>query len=126
MKIAKKNIFFQDEDFTLIHGDSFEVLKKIPPESIDVIFADPPYFLSNGGISVQSGKMVTVNKADWDMGMTTEKKLQYNRKWIRLCRDVLKDDGTIWISGTFHNIYFVGVALELEGFNIINNVTWQK
>ena len=75
---------------------------------------------------VQSGKMVSVNKAAWDIGMKTEEKLKYNRRWIKECKRVLKDDGTIWISGTMHNIYYVGVALELEGFSIINNVTWQK
>jgi len=126
LKVPKKSIYFKDEEFQLLHGDSFKLLKKFPEKSVDMIFADPPYFLSNGGITVKSGKMVSVNKADWDMGMTTEERLDYNRKWIRLCREVLKDDGTIWISGTFHNIYFTGVALELEGFNIINNVTWQK
>lgn len=122
----KNNIYYSDNDFKLINGDSFNILKKMSEKSIDMIFADPPYFLSNGGISIQSGKMVSVNKAEWDEGMLTKDKLTYNRRWIKLCRKVLKDDGTIWISGTFHNIYYVGVALELEGFSIINNITWQK
>ncbi len=122
----KKNIYFNEEKFDLLLGDSFELLKKIEPKSIDMIFADPPYFLSNGGISVHSGKMVSVDKASWDKGMKKEDKLEYNRKWIKLCKEILKDDGTIWISGTLHNIYFVGVALELEGFSIINNITWRK
>jgi len=126
LNIPKKNLFFKENSFQLLLGDSFSLLKKIPEKSIDMIFADPPYFLSNGGISVQSGKMVSVNKATWDMGMKTEEKLKYNRRWIKECKRVLKDDGTIWISGTMHNIYYVGVALELEGFSIINNVTWQK
>ncbi|HHT82567.1 MAG TPA: site-specific DNA-methyltransferase [Acholeplasmataceae bacterium] len=126
LNIPKKNLFFKENSFQLLLGDSFSLLKKIPEKSIDMIFADPPYFLSNGGISVQSGKMVSVNKATWDMGMKTEDKLKYNRRWIKECKRVLKDDGTIWISGTMHNIYYVGVALELEGFSIINNVTWQK
>ena len=84
---------------------------------------DPPYFLSNGGVSCQAGKQVSVNKAPWDRTTkTTNEKLKYARKWINLCRKVLKDDGTIWISGTVHNIYTIGVALELEGFSIINNM----
>ncbi len=120
------NQYYKDNDFTLLRGDTFRILKRLEKQSVDVIFADPPYFLSNDGITVQSGKMVSVNKADWDKGMATEDKLDYNREWIRLCREVLKDDGTIWISGTMHNIYYVGVALELEGFSIINNITWQK
>ena len=126
LNIPKSRIYFQDNNFVLIHGDSFKLLKKIDKKSIDVIFADPPYFLSNGGITVHSGKMVSVIKAEWDKGLSPADKLEFNRKWIRLCKDVLKDSGTIWISGTMHNIYSVGVALELEGFNIINNITWRK
>lgn len=125
-KNYKGKYYYKDDKYSLIYGDSFRVLKRFPAKSIDMIFADPPYFLSNGGISVKSGRMVSVDKAEWDKGMPTEAKLSYNRKWLRLCRDVLKDDGTIWISGTFHNIYYVGVALELEGFSIINNITWRK
>jgi len=102
------------------------MLSLLPEKSVDMIFADPPYFLSNGGVSCSAGKQVSVNKGAWDKGLSPEKKLEYNRKWIALCRRVLKDDGTIWISGTFHNIYSIGVALELEGFSIINNITWQK
>jgi site-specific DNA-methyltransferase (adenine-specific) len=121
-----KNTFFSDGSFTLLHGDSFKLLRSIEKESIDMIFADPPYFLSNGGITVHSGKMVNVDKAEWDKGISTPEKLAYNRKWIKLCKSVLKKDGTIWITGTMHNIYYIGVALELEGFSIINNITWRK
>lgn len=126
IKIPKKRLIVDESNFRLVHGDSLKILKTIDEKSIDMIFADPPYFLSNGGITVQSGKMVSVNKAKWDMNMPLEEKLDYNREWIKECRRVLKDNGSIWISGTMHNIYFVGVALELEGFNIINNITWQK
>ena len=121
-----KNQYFNDGGFTLLQGDSFKLLRSVGKESIDMIFADPPYFLSNGGITVQSGKMVSVDKAEWDKGISTPEKLAYNRKWIKLCKNVLKKDGTIWISGTMHNIYYIGVALELEGFSIINNITWRK
>jgi site-specific DNA-methyltransferase (adenine-specific) len=124
--IPKKAIKINDDSFLLLLGDSFKLLKKIEPKSIDMVFADPPYFLSNDGISCQAGKMVSVNKGAWDKGMSPEDKLAYNRRWISLCREVLKDDGTIWISGTLHNIYSIGVALELEGFSIINNITWRK
>lgn len=128
MQQIKKNqeIYYKQRNINLIYGDSFEVLNNIKEKSIDMIFADPPYFLSNGGISVHSGKQVCVNKAKWDEGYNFEKKHDFNRNWIRLCRNVLKDDGTIWISGTMHNIYSVGVALEQEGFKIINNITWRK
>lgn len=124
--IKVRTCYYKDNNCILINDDSFIVLKKIAPKSIDMIFADPPYFLSNNGISCNSGKMVSVNKAEWDKGLSPIDKLSYNRKWIRLCRRVLKDDGTIWISGTLHNIYSIGVALELEGFSIINNITWRK
>lgn len=126
LQIPKKNIYFNDKDFLLIHGDSFKLLKKIPVKSIDVIFADPPYFLSGEGITCHAGQMVSVKKAVWDEKIDIKEKLNFNRKWIGLCKDILKDNGTIWISGTFHNIYAIGVALELEGFKIINNITWKK
>lgn len=121
-----KKLFINEENFTLYNDDCFKRLKKLEPKSVDMIFADPPYFLSGGGVSCRSGKQVSVNKAEWDKTITIEEKIKFNRKWIKLCREVLKDDGTIWISGTFHNIYVIGMALELEGFSIINNITWQK
>lgn len=110
----------------LLLGDAFSLLRKIKPGSVDMIFADPPYFLSNDGITCQGGKMVSVNKGDWDKIETVQEKHAFNRRWLRLCRDVLKPNGTIWISGTLHNIYSVGLALEQEGYKIINNITWEK
>lgn len=110
----------------LINGDCFEELKKMKSGTIDMIFADPPYFLSNDGITCKSGKMVSVNKGSWDKISDVHEKHKFNRKWIRLCKRVLKPNGSIWISGTLHNIYSIGMALEQEGFKIINNITWQK
>lgn len=107
-------------------SDTFDALEKMLPEKIDMIFADPPYFLSNDGITCSAGKVVSVNKGDWDKIGGVEEKHDFNRRWIQLCHRVLKPDGTIWISGTMHNIYSVGLALEQEGFKIINNITWQK
>lgn len=107
-------------------ADTFEALEKMFPETIDMVFADPPYFLSNNGISCSGGKAVLVNKGDWDTIGSLEEKHAFNRKWIRLCRKILKPNGSIWISGTLHNIYSVGMALEQENFKIINNITWQK
>lgn len=91
-----------------------------------MIFADPPYFLSNGGISVQSGKVVCVDKGEWDKGGTPEIKEEFNIKWLSLCREKLKDNGTIWISGTYHNIFSVANALQRLGFRILNVITWAK
>ena len=121
-----KKYYYEDEDFKLIQGDSFKVLKGIEPKSVDMIFADPPYFLSSDGISCSGGKMVSVNKGDWDKSISVDEKHKFNRKWIKLCYQILKDNGTIWISGTMHNIYSIGMALEQEGFKIINNITWKK
>ena len=128
---AKKvPLYYETEESQLVLGDSFKILTKMEPESVDMIFADPPYFLSNDGITCQGGKMVSVNKGSWDKlsesGTNVEEKHKFNRKWIKLCKKVLKPNGTIWISGTMHNIYSVGMALEQEGFKIINNITWQK
>ncbi len=122
----KNKIFYDNDGFSLINDDCVKALSRVEPNSIDMIFADPPYFLSSGGISCHSGKQISVNKGDWDKTISLEEKIKFNRKWIKKCRKALKDNGTIWISGTFHNIYTIGVALELEGFSIINNITWQK
>lgn len=126
--IFSEDIHYSYETNTeiLILGDTFSVLDKIIPGSIDMIFADPPYFLSNDGITCQSGRMVSVNKGDWDKLSSLEDKHEFNRMWIRLCKRALSNNGSIWISGTLHNIYSIGMALEQEGFKIINNITWQK
>ncbi|MEG0282617.1 MAG: site-specific DNA-methyltransferase [Clostridia bacterium] len=118
--------YFDTEEFKLLDGDTFKVLKKIEQESINMIFADPPYFLSSNGITCSGGKMKSVNKGTWDKTISVKEKYNFNRKWIKECYRILKDDGTIWISGTMHNIYSVGMALEEEGFKILNNITWQK
>lgn len=118
--------YFEDKNFKLIKEDIFKALKNFQEKSFDMIFADPPYFLSNNGITCSSGKMVCVNKGEWDKPSDVESKHSFNRKWINECYRVLKDDGTVWISGTLHNIYSIGMALEEEGFKIINNITWQK
>ena len=126
----KLPLYFETEESWLVLGDSFKILSQMKSESVDMIFADPPYFLSNDGITCKGGKMVSVNKGDWDRlstnGNSGLDKHKFNRKWIKLCKRVMKQDGTIWISGTLHNIYSIGMALEQEGFKIINNITWQK
>ncbi|MBQ5610076.1 MAG: site-specific DNA-methyltransferase [Fibrobacteraceae bacterium] len=91
-----------------------------------MIFADPPYFLSNGGFSVQSGKQISVNKGDWDKSQGFEKDNEFNRKWLSVCRERLKENGTIWISGTYHNIFSVAQILNELNFRILNCITWAK
>ena len=113
-------------EYKLYCDDCMKRLSKLPAGSVDLIFADPPYFLSNNGITCKSGRMVSVNKADWDKNDSLQGIHNFNRKWIRRCYRVLKDTGSIFISGTFHNIYSIGMALQQEGFTIVNNITWQK
>lgn len=127
-KLFSKTVepYYETDSEMLVLQNTFEALKKMKPESVHTIFADPPYFLSNGGITCKSGKMVSVDKGKWDKVDSFDEKHKFNRQWIRLCKRVLKPNGTIWISGTLHNIYSIGAALEQEGFKIINNITWQK
>ena len=127
LDIHKDKAFYvsQRKDFTLIKGDSFSVMPDFDFK-FDMIFADPPYFLSNGGISLQSGKVVCVNKGNWDKGKSQEDMMAFNMEWLRLCRDKLKDNGTIWISGTYHNIFSVANCLTELGYKILNVITWQK
>ena len=127
MEFSNK-FYFKSENgsFSLINGDTFKVLKKIEDKTFDIIFADPPYFLSNNGITCSGGKMISVNKGDWDKSLTLKEKHSFNKRWIKECYRILKDTGTIWISGALHNIYSIGMALEESGFKILNNITWQK
>lgn len=113
-------------DFKVLHGDCMDLLHQIPDKSCNAIFADPPYFLSNGGISVNSGKVVCVDKGDWDKGGTPEHIYNFNKKWLSLCREKLTDNGSIWISGTYHNIFAVANCLTELGYKILNVITWQK
>lgn len=114
-----------NRDFTIVNGDCFDVLPQFDFK-FDMIFADPPYFLSNGGISYQAGKVVCVDKGNWDKGGTPESIMAFNRRWLSLCREKLKDNGTIWISGTHHNIFSIANALTDLGYKILNVITWAK
>lgn len=120
------DFYFLKNNVYLVKGDNRNILNKISSKSIDVIFADPPYFLSNGGFSCSSGKMVSVNKGSWDKSLGFDEVLKFNQTWITECKRVLKDDGTMWISGTLHNIMQIGYILQSMGFHILNMVTWYK
>lgn len=116
----------QDGSFTLYQGDCRAVLASLPEESVDLIFADPPYFLSNGGITCQSGKMVSVDKGRWDVSLGVEENHEFNRSWLEACQRVLKPNGTIFVSGTRHVIFSVGFAMQQLGFKMLNDIAWFK
>ena len=111
-----------------IHNkDCFKYLPKIENDSIDCIITDPPYFLSNDGITCKSGKMVSVNKGDWDKGNNFDDIYHFNSEWIKESYRVLKPGGTLWVSGTYHNIYIIGsIISSFKDFRILNNITWVK
>lgn len=111
---------------TLYHGDSLELIEGLPDSCIDVIFADPPYFLSNGGTTCQGGERVSVDKGAWDESPGIAKMHEFNLRWLAACRRVMRRDGTIWVSGTHHVIYSVGWAMQLLGYEQLNEVIWQK
>lgn len=123
--VAKKPYYF-GEDFALYLDDSIEFLKSLPENSIDMVFADPPYNLSNGGFTVHAGKRVSVNKGSWDVSRGVDEDFDFHVRWINECFRVLKPEGTIWISGTYHSIYQCGYALQLLGLKILNDITWFK
>lgn len=115
----------QDKKFCLIEGDCIDLMSKIN-HKFDMIFADPPYFLSNNGLSIQSGKIVSVNKGNWDKSEGFDYVNEFNRKWLTQARELMKEDATIWISGTMHNIFSIAQILQELNFKILNSITWQK
>ncbi len=115
----------QDKNFTLLNEDVFEVLPNFEFE-FDMVFADPPYFLSNDGQTIKNGKITSVNKGKWDKSHGFEELNKFNKKWLSLVRDKMKPNATIWISGTLHNIFSIGQILTELGFKILNLITWEK
>jgi site-specific DNA-methyltransferase (adenine-specific) len=107
-------------------GDAVDTLNKLPAESVDMVFADPPYNLSNGGTTCHAGKRVSVNKATWDASRGIKDDFEFHMNWIRACRRILKTAGTIWISGTYHSIFSCGYALQLQGWHLLNDIVWFK
>ncbi len=102
------------------------IYAKHPEGCFDMIFADPPYFLSNGGITCQNGRMVKVDKGKWDKSQGFELNHAFNIEWLSRCQKLLKPDGTIWVSGTMHVIYSIGFAMQQLGFKLLNDIAWEK
>jgi site-specific DNA-methyltransferase (adenine-specific) len=125
--IAQKP-YFEDtkRNIALFKANCFDILPNLPENSIDMIFADPPYFLSNGGITCHAGKMVSVNKGKWDESKGVEENYIFTQRWLRECQRVLTPNGTIWVSGTSHIIYTVGSAMQTLGYKILNDIAWFK
>ena len=121
-----KKSYYNKNDFKLFLGDSLKIIETFPEESFDMIFADPPYNLSNDGFTVHAGRRVSVNKGKWDKSKGLEEDWEFHKKWIESCRRILKPNGTIWISGTYHSIYQCGFALQLSGYHILNDIAWFK
>ncbi|MCK5044302.1 site-specific DNA-methyltransferase [Candidatus Parcubacteria bacterium] len=122
----KEKPYFQKDNFVLYKSDCLKILEQIPANSIDMIFADPPYFLSSGTFSCQNGKMVSVKKGNWDLSNGLKKDFDFHLEWTKACHRVLKPGGTIWISGTYHSIYQCGFALQINKFHILNDIAWFK
>jgi len=116
----------EDSKSSLYSGDSLEWLNSLPEGSVDCIWTDPPYLLSNDGITCIAGKMVKVNKGEWDRSRGIALDHEFNRTWLKACRRVLKPAGTIWVSGTLHVYLSVGMAMLQEGFRILNDIVWEK
>lgn len=112
--------------WALLQGDCVEALEKLPPASVDVAFADPPYMLSNGGTTCQSGKRTSVNKGGWDASGGIAQDHAFQTRWLQAVRRVLKPSGTIWVSGTQHVIFSIGFAMQELGYHLLNTVTWYK
>ena len=110
----------------IFQGDCREILAAIPENSVDLVFADPPYFLSNGGITCHAGKMVSVHKGDWDKSRGPDANHEFNTAWLAAAQRVLKPNGSIWVSGTSHVIHSVGFAMQQLGFKLLNDISWVK
>lgn len=119
-----------EHDVFLYHSDAFDVMNAIadkhPDGCFEMIFADPPYKLSNNGMTCRAGKSVSVNKGAWDKSEGPQMDFEYTKRWLALCQQLLKPDGTIWVSGTHHIIHIVGYAMQLLGYKILNEIAWEK
>ncbi len=125
---AKPNLVWKSEDdlSCLYHGDSLELMASLPAESVDCIWTDPPYNLSNDGITCVAGRMVKVNKGEWDRSQGIELDHEFNKTWLAACYRLLKPTGTIWVTGTLHVYPSVGFAMQQLGFRILNDIIWEK
>ena len=131
-KARRSRHIFRDDGagVWLYQADCLELMETLieqhPQGKFDLIFADPPYFLSNGGITCHAGKMVKVDKGAWDQSQGAEVNHEFNLAWLSRCQQLLKPDGAIWVSGTHHVIYSVGYAMQQLGMKLLNDISWEK
>ncbi len=118
--------YYKKGNVCLYLGDSLDVMKALPDNYVDMIFADPPYNLSNGGFTVHAGRMVSVNKGVWDISRGFEGDYDFHYQWLKECKRILKPEGTLWVSGTYHSIYQCGHALQSLNYHILNDISWFK
>lgn len=126
LPFIKEKPYFVAKRFALYLQDCLKILEQLPENSIDMVFADPPYNLSNGGFTVHAGRMVSVHKGDWDKSKGFKDDYDFHYKWMEACKRVLRPEGTLWVSGTYHSIYQCGHALQSLGYHILNDVAWFK
>ncbi len=124
--VEKLPIRRRGDGWRLLHGDSLALLAELPAASVDLVFSDPPYNLSNGGTTCQAGRRVAVDKGAWDASRGVDQDHGFHRRWLAECRRVLKPSGTLWVSGTQHVIFSIGFAMQGLGYHLLNTVTWFK
>ncbi|PZR17311.1 MAG: site-specific DNA-methyltransferase [Archangium gephyra] len=120
------HVYARSKEYVLYRGDSLELMDQFEDQTFDLIFADPPYFLSNGGFTCAGGKRAPVKKGGWDKSNGIENDHAFTTAWLQKCQRLLKPSGTIWVSGTQHVIFSVGFAMQQLGYKLLNTVTWYK
>ena len=108
-------------------GDCIELMQGMPAASVDMVFADPPYNLQLGGelLRPDNSKVDAVDD-DWDKFETFARYDAFTRAWLAAARRVLKPEGTLWVIGSYHNIFRIGTALQDEGYWLLNDIVWRK
>jgi site-specific DNA-methyltransferase (adenine-specific) len=116
--------YYEDKQFTLLCGDCLDIIGLYDIETFDCIVADPPFFLSNGGLTFRDSKIQSVNKADWDVSRGRDELIKFTDNWLHQAKMALKADGTIWVMGTYHSIFETGYIMKNLGFEILNHVIY--
>ena len=124
--IVSKPIWSGRDSSALYLGDCLELMEAMPDDSVDCIWTDPPYLLSNDGVTCVAGRMVKVNKGEWDRSRGVDLDHEFNRTWLGACHRILKPSGSIWVSGTLHVYLSVGLAMQQIGYRILNDIVWEK